>query len=121
MLFDMKPKPTPQKPLVILNGEIKTPPFSAAARIEAGYALRRLQQGETLAIPLSRPMPSIGARCAELRIVDADVTWRIMYRVDADAVLVAHVFAKKTQATPKAVIDVCKARFKAYDELTKGA
>ena len=109
MIFDMKPKPTPQKPLVILNGEIKTPPFSAAARIEAGYALRRLQQGETLAMPLSRPMPSIGARCAELRIVDAD------------AVLVAHVFAKKTQATPKAVIDVCKARFKAYDELTKGA
>lgn len=118
----MKKKATnEEKPLVILNGEIKTPPFSVAARIEAGYALRRLQQGEMLSMPLSRPMPTIGARCAELRIVDETATWRIMYRVDADAVVVAHVFAKKTQATPKGVIDICKARFKAYDELTKGA
>ena len=116
-----KPVSNEPKPLVILHGEIKTPPFSAAARIEAGFAIRRLQLGDTLAMPLSRPMPSIGARCAELRIVDETATWRIMYRVDADAVLVAHVFAKKTQTTPKDVLDICKKRFKAYDELTKGA
>ena len=70
-------------------------------------------------MPLSRPMPSIGRRCAELRIVDENVTWRIMYRVDPDAVLIADVFAKKTQSTPKSVIDQCKKRFVAYDKVMK--
>ena len=108
------------KPLVILHGDIKTPPFSAAARIEAGMCLRKLQRGMTLSMPISRPMSTIGARCAELRIVDANKTWRIVYRADADAVLIAEVFAKKTQATPKSVIDVCKQRLRDYDALTKG-
>ncbi len=108
------------KPLVVLHGEIKTPPFSAAARIEAGMCLRKLQRGMTLSMPISRPMPVVGVRCAELRIVDANKTWRIVYRVDADAVLIAEVFAKKTQATPKSVIDVCKQRLRDYDALTKG-
>jgi phage-related protein len=108
------------KPLVILHGDIKTPPFSAAARIEAGMCLRKLQRGMTLSMPISRPMSTIGARCAELRIVDANKTWRIVYRVDTDAVLIAEVFAKKTQATPKSVIDVCKQRLRDYDALTKG-
>ncbi|TWH40840.1 hypothetical protein CAL7102_10201 [Dulcicalothrix desertica PCC 7102] len=36
------------KPLVWLHGDIKTPPFSQNARIEAGVLLRRLQQGENL-------------------------------------------------------------------------
>ena len=43
------------RPLAWLHGEIKTPPFSAAARIEAGVLLRRLQRGESLAMPHSRP------------------------------------------------------------------
>src|SRR5687768_2345670 len=34
------------KPLVWLHGEIKTPPFSPEARLEAGVLLRKLQQGE---------------------------------------------------------------------------
>ena len=108
------------KPLVILHGEIKSPPLHANARLEAGVALRRLQRGEGLSLPLSRPMPAIGRRCAELRIDDEDQTWRIVYRVDADAVLVAEVFSKKTQATPKAVIDICRRRFAAYDAAVKG-
>ena len=109
------------KPLVILHGEIKTPPLSAAARLEAGINLRKLQRGMTLAMPISRPMPSIGTRCAELRIVDVNKTWRIIYRVDEDAILIAEVFAKKTQATPKTVIKVCKQRLRDYDAITKGA
>ena len=108
------------RPLVILHGEIKTPPLSAAARLEAGMNLRKLQRGMVLSMPVSRPMPSIGPRCAELRIVDANATWRIMYRVDADAVLVMEVFAKKTQTTPQSVIKVCKQRLRDYDALTKG-
>ncbi|HEY9605386.1 MAG TPA: hypothetical protein V6C85_27525 [Allocoleopsis sp.] len=59
------------KPLVWLHGEVKTPPFSQEARIETGVLLRRLQQGENLGLPHSRPMPSIGTHCHELRVRDA--------------------------------------------------
>jgi len=100
-----------------LHGEVRTPPLSAAARIEAGVLLRRLQRGDSLGLPQSRPMPSIGRRCHELRVPDEDATWRIVYRVDADAIVVAEVFAKKTQATPKPVIDACKRRLRAYDSV----
>ena len=48
------------KPLVWLHGKVKTPPFSAEARIEAGTLLRRLQRGERLGMPASRSMPIIG-------------------------------------------------------------
>ena len=100
--------------LVWLAGEVKTPPFSAEARLEAGFFLRRLQQGEKLGLPQSRPMPSVGVGCHELRIVDQNVTWRIMYFVDTDAVVILDVFKKKTQATPKKVSDSCKRRLRAY-------
>jgi phage-related protein len=77
--------------------------------------LRRLQRGEALSLPHSRPMPVLGVRCHELRVVDAGTTWRIVYRLDADAVIVAEVFSKKTRATPKAVLATCRRRFRAYD------
>src|SRR5690349_15698375 len=93
-----------EKPIAWLHGEVKTPPFSKTARIEAGFLLRQLQQGSTLSMPRSRPMPAIGARCHELRIVDAGVTWRIVYRVDPDAIVIADVFAKKTPQTPTGVV-----------------
>lgn len=104
-----------QKPLAWLHGEVKTPPLSAAARIDAGFLLRRLQRGDLLSMPHSRPMPAIGPRCHELRIVDTEATWRIVYRVDADAIVIAEVFAKKTQQTPKQVLDVSRRRLKEYD------
>src|ERR1700691_5858870 len=63
------------KPLVWLHGEIKTPPFSREGRIEAGILLRRLQRGENLSLPHSRPMVAIGVRCHELRVPDRDGTW----------------------------------------------
>lgn len=89
--------------------------MSPEARLEAGYLLRKLQQGETLSLPHSRPMPDIGRRCHELRIQDEKVTWRIMYRNDSDAIIILEVFAKKTNKTPKQVIDVCQKRLRLYD------
>lgn len=77
--------------------------------------LRRLQDGESFGLPHSRPMPSIGSRCHELRVNDDSQTWRIIYRIDRDAVLVLEVFSKKTRATPKYVIDACQNRLKEYD------
>lgn len=108
------------KPLVWLSGEVKTPPFSSEARVEAGFLLRQLQAGALLAMPRSRPMPAIGPRCHELRIQDRDKTWRIIYRVDRDAIIIADVFAKKSQATPKLVIETSRRRLRQFDEATKG-
>jgi phage-related protein len=84
--------------------------------VEAGYLLRRLQRGETLGMPHSRPMPTIGPRCHELRINDADATWRIVYRVESDAIVILEVFSKKTSKTPRAVIQTCKRRLKEYED-----
>jgi phage-related protein len=60
-------------------------------------------------------MPAIGPRCYELRIDDAGVTWRIIYRVDPDAIVIADVFSKKTARTPPEVILRCKRRLRSYD------
>jgi phage-related protein len=103
------------KPLVWLKGEIKTPPFSENARIEAGMLLRQLQRGQNLGLPHSRPMPAIGRRCHELRIPDEKITWRIVCRLDTDAIVIGEVFPKKTGKTPQKVIDTCKQRFTLYD------
>jgi phage-related protein len=102
---------------VILHGEIRSPPFSADARRWAGYLLRKLQQGHALVMPDSRPMPDIGARCHELRVRDAAnrVTWRIIYRLDPDAVVIADLFAKKTRNTPPEVMARCRQRLSQYD------
>jgi len=97
-----------------MHGEITTPPFSANARIEAGYLLRQVQKGLKLSLPQSRPMPSIGARCHELRINDENLTWRIVYRIYTDAILILEVFEKKTSKTPKSILEVCKQRIKLY-------
>jgi phage-related protein len=108
------------KPLVWLRGEVKTPPFSAEARVEAGALLRRLQRGDRLGMPHSRPMPVIGRRCHELRVVDAGKTWRIVYRLDDDAVVIADVFEKGTRQTPTRVIQNCRGRLALYDAAAGG-
>lgn len=104
------------KLLAWLHGEIKTPPFSKAARLETGYLLRELQRGKLLPMPHSRPLPTIGPRCHELRVMDERVTWRIVYRVDFDAIVIAAVFEKKTAQTPTAVLEACRKRLKEYDD-----
>lgn len=106
-----------EKPIVWLSGEVKTPPFSSCARIEAGFLLRRLQMGDSLSMPISRPMPSIGRRCHELRINDEDKTWRVVYRVDEDAIVILEVFHKQTNKTPANVIQQCQKRLKQYDRI----
>jgi len=103
------------KPLVWKHGEISTPPFSSEARIEAGFLLRNLQQGVSLSLPHSRPMPSIGKACHELRINDKNTTWRIIYHLAEDAIVILEIFAKKTNQTPKKVIQVCQSRLQEFN------
>jgi phage-related protein len=107
------------KPLVWLRGEIRTPPFGSAARVETGFLLRQLQRGDKLSLPHSRPMPRIGRRCHELRVADDRVTWRIIYRIDVDAIVIGDIFSKKTETTPDAVIRTSQRRFKEYDDASK--
>ena len=105
------------RPIVWLSGEIKTPPFSTEARIEAGVLLRRLQSGENIPLPHSRPMPVIGKACHELRVQDANRTWRIVYHVDAAAIVILEVFSKTSAKTPKPVLDTSKQRLQIYKSI----
>jgi phage-related protein len=61
-------------------------------------------------------MPTIGPRCHELRIRDRDHTWRVVYRVDPDAILILGIFDKKTATTAKSIVDDCRRRQRHYDE-----
>ena len=99
-----------------MHAEVKSPPFSIKARLKAGFLLRKLQKGQMLDMPHSRPMPVIGERCHELRIVDVDSTWRIIYRVDPDAVVIVDVFSKKSRTTPQSMIIRSKKRLREYDD-----
>jgi phage-related protein len=105
------------KPLVWLEEEIKTPPFTSLARIEAGVLLRRLQRGESLGLPHSRPMPVIGPRCHELRIPDKTKNWRIFYHLAGDAVVILEILDKQTQQTPLEVVRACQRRLKLYQSI----
>jgi phage-related protein len=106
-------------PLVWLHGEIKTPPFTAQGRQETGMLLRLLQQGEHVGMPQAEPLSDVGNRCGALRVRDAEHNWRIMYRIDPDAVLILEVYAKKTQKIPDDIIERCRNRLKRYDEAVK--
>lgn len=100
--------------MVWLAGEVRTPPFSVAARIEAGALLRRVQDGETPGMPHCRPMPVIGPRCYELRVQDEHVSWRIMARIDEDAVVILDVVRKGSRTTPLTVVRSCRDRLRRY-------
>lgn len=107
--------------LVWLSGEVKTPPFTREGRQEAGMLLRSLQNGVQLSMPQSEPLPILGQRCGALRVRDAEHNWRIMYRIDSDAILILDVYSKKTRRIPDEVIDRCKKRLKYYDEVVRAA
>jgi len=109
------------KPLAWLHGEIKTPPFTAEGRQEAGMLLRLLQQGERLGMPQAEPLPDVGPRCGALRVRDAGHNWRIMYRIDTDAILILEVYSKKTQKIPDKVIARCQQRLKRYEAAVQAA
>ncbi len=65
-------------------------------------------------------MPNIAPRCHELRLNDENRTWRIIYRIDDDAIVVVDVFEKKTQKTPRHIIANCQRRLRLYDEAAAG-
>lgn len=114
LTYDTEGRPS-DKPVMWLDG-FGSPPMTKDASREAAYAVRQVQRGTLLSMPLSSPMPEIGSHCHELRIRDVNTTWRIIYRIDSDAVIIVHVFAKKTGATPENVKALCRKRLSNYDE-----
>lgn len=116
-----EPKDPTRKPLVWLQGEVKTPPFTTEGRREAGMLLRLLQQGEQLGMPQAEPLPIVGPRCGAVRVRDAEHNWRIVYRADVDAILILEVYAKKTRKIPGDVIKRCQGRLRRYEEVTRAA
>lgn len=61
-------------------------------------------------------MPDIGPRCHELRVNEVNKTWRVIYRIDDDAILIVEVFEKKTRTTPRQIIANCKRRLRLYEQ-----
>jgi phage-related protein len=85
--------------------------FPLAVRREAGFQLDRIQHGME---PSDwKPMVAIGAGVREIRIREASGAFRVIYLATLpDAVYVLHAFQKKTQATPKADIDLAAMRLR---------
>jgi len=50
---------------------------------------------------------------------DENSTWRQVYRIDPDAIVISDVFSKKTAKTPKSVIEACQRRLRDYDDATR--
>ena len=99
--------------------QVTTPPMGVEARRETGFLLRMLQEGEKLGMPMSRPMPAIGRGCHELRVREEGATWRIVYYLGRLEIVVLKVFQKRTQETPRNVIDLCKERLRRYRKALK--
>lgn len=84
---------------------------ATSVRRHVGEALRDLQKGVNLGMPLSRPIPIIAPGVHELRIRGEGATVRIFYYVrKADAIIVFHAFQKKSQKTPSREINLARQR-----------
>ena len=99
------------KPLVWLHGEVQTPPFSKTARLKQDICFVLCSGGEIILAAVPPDAFHWGA-LSELRIVDKNLNWRIVYLIEPDAIVILEVFERKTSRTPKPVTDVCKKRIK---------
>ena len=100
------------KPITFLADSLKAVrAFPESARQDAGYQLDRLQRG--LQPDDFKPMATAGAGVEELRVWSEQGTFRVVYLARLpEAVFVLHAFQKKTQATPKADIDLAARRYR---------
>ena len=53
--------------------------FPDQVKKELGHLLFKLQRGESLGMPQSRPMPSLRNGCSELRVKGEDGVYRVFY------------------------------------------
>lgn len=70
-----------------------------------------LANGELLGMPLSRPMQNVAHGVHELRVKSSTGQYRVFYFVKVrEAILVFHMFKKKTQQTPKVEMEIGRGR-----------
>ena len=82
-------------------------------REDLADALARLDAGQSLAMPLSRPLPSIGAGVHELRLKDRSGAYRVVYAlIEPGIVHVLHAFKKTTATTRRRNIELAQSRLK---------
>ena len=75
--------------------------------------LALLAEGVSLGMPISRPMPSVIHGAHELRLKDRSGQYRVFYFTKhMEAILVFHMFKKKSQETPKNEIIIARKRLK---------
>ena len=87
--------------------------FPTEIREDLADAVARLELGQTLSLPLSRPMPSLGKGIHELRLKDRSGIYRIIYFIiRANKIILVHAFKKTTQETPLQVLNTAKRRIK---------
>jgi len=87
--------------------------FPKAARAELGWLIERLQAGDVLVEPLSKPIITIAPGCHELRYRDITGAYRAFYYLKYEkGILIFHAFKKKSQKTPKKEIETGKHRLK---------
>ena len=87
--------------------------FPKEVRDRLGRGLFRLQLGEQLGMPHSRPMPSVAAASSELRVKGEEGIYRAFYyTASAEGILVFHAFVKKTQRTPPVEVNLARKRLK---------
>jgi phage-related protein len=99
------------KPLIFVGSSLEDlARFPGTAKRTAGHELWQVQLG--LMPSDFKPMPAVGPGCFEIRIHDMG-EWRVMYVAKlGDAVHVLHAFRKKTQATPRADIELARKRYR---------
>ena len=82
-------------------------------REDLADALAKLEAGVTLAMPLSRPMPSIGARVHELRFRDRSGSFRVVYFFEVNrSIHILCAFKKTTQKTDQRHLELAKQRLR---------
>jgi len=87
--------------------------FPKNVRFRLGKGLFRLQRGELIGMPDSRPMPGVAAGVSELRVGTADGSFRVFYyTASSRGILVFHAFVKKAQRTPPLEIELARKRLK---------
>jgi phage-related protein len=87
--------------------------FPDDVRGEIADAAARLEAGHILSMPLSRPMPSIGKGCHELRFRDRAGVYRVIYAfVRQREIWFLHAFRKKTEKTSDQNLQTAKLRLR---------
>jgi len=82
---------------------------------DLGSILTKIQKGETVGHPDTKPMTEVASGVFEIRLKDASGAFRAFYVIRSKfGILVFHSFKKKTRKTPKQEIETGKKRLKSF-------